>query len=720
MQGRSLGVAACAAVAVLTSGALHAQAPASAKAISDGAGAPPVPDVSDIVVTAQRRSERLTDVPISVTAVSGAQLDTAGVANSDQLAQVTPGLLLPRTALYLQPFIRGVGNALTAPGADNSVALYVDGVYQPAQASLAFELNDIDQVEVLKGPQGTLFGRNAAGGAILISTLRPSFDPQARVGASYGRFDDVKLNAYVNVPVVADKIAVSTTLLYRDQDSYTRNIFLDRKVRDFREEVARGKLLLTPTESLTVTIGGGYSKTVNDRTNANVGYKGNITQNLLNPSLLRAGDFYDFAHNELPRVSTRSQDVNLHAELLTGAGTISLISSYGYVKSMFTSDLDYSILAIAYNNYFETQRTLSEELTFTSRTFGPISFVSGIYYYKDRAYRHQENSVASTLAPFRTIDARLTSEAYAGFVEANARILARLHLILGLRYSAEKKVARAVQLSTPAPPPLLPTGKTFHAATPRASLRYDLTDHSNVYFTFSKGFKSGTFNYTALSGAPVRPERVTAYELGYKTGFSRFRFSAAAFYSQYTNIQVQVTSAFPLFTLQNAASGRIYGGEAEAHWSAGGFGLDAGLAYTHARYRSYPGALFYVRGANGVNVATAAGASGNTMIRTPQWTANGTASYARDVSFGKLGASTTIAYTAPFFWAADNRLREPGRIKMNAELSFTTPGGRYRVSLWGRNITNTHNVISLFSGAIGDLALYAEPATYGVAVAARF
>jgi len=218
---------------------------------------------AEIVVTAQRREERLVDVPISITALSGQRLEQAGVTTPQQLSQVTPGFFYSVTAINSQPTIRGVGSSNVNPGDSSNVATYIDGVYQPSQYGNIFEFNDIERIEVLKGPQGTLFGRNATGGAVLIHTKQPEAGFSGRLSARYGSFDAFASKLYMTGG--SDSVAGSLAAVYSRDDGYIRNIFLNKRVGNSKTQAVKAKLLFKPGENTQIIIGGGYSDVTDNR-----------------------------------------------------------------------------------------------------------------------------------------------------------------------------------------------------------------------------------------------------------------------------------------------------------------------------------------------------------------------------------------------------------------------------------------------------------------------
>lgn len=221
-------------IAIATLAACLAASPSLAQTTAaDQAADATATDPTDIVVTAQRRSERLTDVPVSVTALSGDAIKASGITDTYSLQQVSPGLRMERLGGYTQPSIRGVTAGSTSPGSEANVAIYVDGIYQPNQAANTIDLPDVARVEVSKGPQGTLFGRNATGGAIQIFTRAPSFTTTGGISATAGYYDgsgpsrssyDLGLKGFLSGPIVPDKVAASLSFGYRNVDGYSTNI----------------------------------------------------------------------------------------------------------------------------------------------------------------------------------------------------------------------------------------------------------------------------------------------------------------------------------------------------------------------------------------------------------------------------------------------------------------------------------------------------------------
>ena len=213
----------------------------------------------DIIVTAQRRDEKLRDVPISVTALNADMLSKAGVTNTIELAKVSPGVSLPFYGGFLQPSIRGISSSLAGLGDSPNVAIYIDGVYQASQSGALADLPDVDSVQVLKGPQGSLYGQNAAGGAIIINTIEPSFTLKGLLSASYGNFKDANLKGYVTGPL-SEKLAVLLSGSFRNREGINTDLLRGGHDDGLRSHLIRGKLLWQPSEGTSLTLSGFYSR----------------------------------------------------------------------------------------------------------------------------------------------------------------------------------------------------------------------------------------------------------------------------------------------------------------------------------------------------------------------------------------------------------------------------------------------------------------------------
>ena len=684
----------------------------------------------EIIVTAQRRSERLVDVPISITALNGDALERAGIRSTEDLTTAVPGLNFATNGAFAQPTVRGIGSTVTSPGSDANVAIYVDGVYQPSQVANFSDLVDLEQVEVLKGPQGTLFGRNATGGAIRVTTKSPSFTPEVRLTKSYGRFDDVRVTAYGSAPL-SGNLAVSLGVLYADDNGYVDNLGTGNRIADSNSLALRGKILFRPSASAEILIAGSHNKRDSNPAFTLGVLNGN------NPALRVPGSIQPTGPREVslsfdPSLEVENNQLSLTAKFDIGFADLALITSYSDISSDLKTDLDRTNLPSLFAVVPGTEETWSQELTLVSKGDSALKWSLGGFYYNDDS---STSVIVNAATTFNT--QRLKTEAFAPFGEISLDV-GRFNLLAGARYNIEKKdyiLSRGTASLT--------QSETYKTFTPRIGLRYNVAEYANLYATYSKGFKSGGFDGILSAGQlrinPVFPEKVDAFETGFKYGQGNTSLAISAYYYDYANIQFQAfdPSSGGLVRIFNAAAAEIYGGEVEGSFElAAGLSLRGSIAYTKSEYKNFPGAtIFCPRGAPAFGNATVSlgalnpctgaingdGATGNNLIRTPEITASLSPSYRHDLANGgTLDLSTTAFYSGNFFWDPANRLKESSYVLINGELAYTLPGDQWKLALWGRNLTDKLYSIYVTEGAGGDSVAYARPRSFGIRAELRF
>ena len=690
----------------------------------------PAAESGEILVTAQRRAERLADVPISITALSGAAMEKSGIRSTEDLTSSVPGLNFATNGAFAQPTVRGIGTTVTSAGNDANVAIYIDGVYQPNQVGNFSDLADVEQVEVLKGPQGTLFGRNATGGAIRVTSKAPSWTPSARLSASFGRFDDVRVSAYGTAPL-SNSVAVSVAVLFADDGGYVTNLGSGNKVADSRTFSIRGKLLWRASDTVEITLAGSHTnRTTNPAFTLGVLDGNNNSFNL--PGSIKATGPREVSLTVDPTIKLDADQMSLTVKADLGFAELSSITSYANITTFLTTDVDRTNLALVRADIPGTEKTWTQEFNLVSQGSGPLKWFLGGYYYNDDSSNFTQINLGSV---FNVITQK--TEAFAPFGEVNYTV-GDLTLIAGARYNIEKKDYSIVRGAASVLRDI--TYKTF---TPRLGLRYKLSPASMVYATYSKGFKSGGFDGILAAGQlavnPVFPEKVDAWEVGYKYGKGSTSLSISAYYYDYSNIQFQAfnPNAGGLTQVFNAAAAEIYGGEIEGSFEpVDGFTLRATAAYTHSKYKNFPGAsVFCPRGAPSFGNASIAigavnpctgqvnldGASGNDLIRTPEFTASLSANYRHELANGSaLELSGTAFYSGEFYWDPNNRLREQPYVLLNSEIAYVLPDNRFRVAVWGRNLANVLYAIYKTEAAAGDSVAYARPRTYGVSATVSF
>jgi len=685
-------------------------------------------DDAAIVVTAQRRAERLVDVPISVATAGSEDLERAGASSLENLTKITPGVYLQRAVYGLSPTVRGIGSTLAASGGEQNVALYVDEIYYPTPTGNVFDLASVAGVEVLKGPQGTLFGRNATGGAILVRTLDPGFELTGRLNISYERFDQVRSSAYVNVPI-SDAIAVNGSVAYRYSRGHVRDLKRGNYVNRGDNFTARGKLLLQPTDDLSVVLTAAHADFDDPSGSDTRNFRPAPIITLLGGAPIATGR-YEASWNSDQVIRTSTDEISGRIKLDTSAGTLSSFTSFLHNKLFALNELD-----LSYINTFVTlavdTKTFTQEVNFASTTDKPLSYVVGLYYFRNRGKVPLLGSAFLTPAAAPLSISRSKIDAIAGYADGTYSF-GDFSIIAGVRFSHERRrTDSAVGVATP--PYTRMQRATESEWTPRVGFRYAIGERTNVYGTYSKGFKSGVFDATTAAGPGVRPETVDAFELGFKSASRDFSFNAAAFHYDYANTQVNATvsgQAGAVFNqLFNVPKSRIYGIEAD-FWARLGnnFDVKAAAAYTRARYIDFKFAPGYV--SNPADPATLGGllfsnvsldVSGNTMVRAPEFTASSTLSYHTEWGSGDgFELALSPYYSSRVFFTFDNSLSQKAYFTLDATATLTLDE-RLKISIFGRNLTDSKHMISMSQNSLSLAAgRYAMPMTYGVSFGYSF
>jgi iron complex outermembrane receptor protein len=697
-----------------------------------GAGSQePAAQVGDIVVTAQKRSERLLDVPMSISATSGEQLEAAGISSTGDLQQISPGLVTVNNGLSFTPAVRGVSSVGTSPGDETNVSLYLDDVYLGAPLAGLFDLKDIQRVEVLKGPQGTLFGRNATGGAVRIVTMAPSFTPRAEVSADYGfDFDEITLGAYATGPL-SEIVAGSLNLYYTNNDGYIKGVGPNEGKRYGINETfaTRGKLLFNLAPNLDVTVAADYSDR-NDNAVFALAPHDRQNSNRNTPGAVIAGP-YEYAGSTQPAVKVESSGVSVDANWDPNDYlSVRSITAYRSADGYYRTDTDRTNLSVGALVLPQYQDTFSQELNFSGPADGRLSWIAGLYYYYSKAGNPSFASYAGD-APGGTVVAdyrnEVITDSYAAFGELTWHVTDRLHLTAGGRYTTETKdftfqdIVRAAGLRSGA------AKETWESPTYRLVARYDFAPDWNVYASASNGFKSGVFNAGSLPAIPVEPEEIDAIELGVKGKINGITLTAAAFSYDYSNIQVQGQTFIPggawVITLSNAAQAKIEGFEVTASGAlTDKLAFDVGLsALPTADYERFTGAQVFIPNATGGNTSTVPyDASGSRIIRAPKYQGNIRLTYSDTLAGGELKASTSYSYNDGFNWQPGNFSPEDNYSLLNARIAWTEPRGVLTYAVWGTNLLDTEYSIYTASTGVGVSDALAKPRQIGVGLTARF
>ena len=674
--------------------------------------------VEEVVVTAQKRSQRLQDVPIAVTALSSTQLAKRVISSTQDLSQVTPGLTFSQSAVYAQPVIRGIGSSSVGLGDEANVATYVDGVYMSRMLGNFYELTGIQSVEVLKGPQGTLFGRNATGGAISINTLAPSSAPGGDFSLGYGRFNDTVAKGYLTGPIAPD-LAGNIAGYYERRDGFYTNLAENGdKTNNLNAGAVRGKLAYTPDSPFSITTEFDYEKS-NDATGVESHPLNGNSVGALFGAATPSGD-YDIAQNLRPTNDVQQYGGYVKAAYDFDFARLVSITSARHTSDFIRNDPDSTVAPVFAFFNTESSTDAQQEFQLLSEGAGPLTWIIGAYYYHDTAHYDPLLEVALG-KPVASVTAGIDTDALAGYADTTYAVTNQISLTGGVRYSSEHKNYSAQDFGAPV---IVDDNKTFQDFTPRAVISYKPVKDIMLYVSYSKGFKSGEFNPSAFQVQPVAPEKIQAYEIGLKTRFfNRLTLDASAFYYDYTNLQVQVLQAGTgTFTLQNAASAHIHGADLESTLAVmEGLNANLGVSYLSGHYSSFPDASVTIPTGVGGNLQEPLNVSGNTLVRAPKWALNFGADYTIDLdAHGSLLFSGNGYYSTNYYWDPLDRISEGNHFIANLQAQYRLPGNRWSVSLYGKNVTDARFYQTVETSTLGDTVVFHDPATYGVTVDYKF
>jgi iron complex outermembrane receptor protein len=642
--------------------ALGAVAPAAAQTeTAQPANATTPQDAEDdspaeIVVTAQKRSERLQDVPVAVSVVSGSALASLSRPSIESATQLVPSLnvLKSGTSLNQTIFLRGVGTATFSIAGEPSVSTVVDGVVYARSGEAFTDLVDIDQMEVLRGPQGTLFGKNASAGLINITTRRPTATAGGSLEAGYFSGGEHRIRGIINAPLSSD-VLTRVTAFYAAYDGNIRNITTGDDVNGYKRYGIRGQLLFQPAgSSLRVLLIGDYYKN-NDDCCAEVigtppiaGATGLPTTSIISAALPtpRGDETREIAQNLVTRTRERGAGVSAQIDLDVGEHTLTSISAYRDWKNTEIRDGDFLPRAYSgFNQLHDTgpqvSNTLSQEVRLTSPGDQMFTYVLGGFISRAEADRvfTRENIVCNVtpaltaLTPCGTAGAPASTlpgaTARFGSVFDNAAVFGQgvfnvsdqLRLLAGLRYTRDKLEvyhSRNTRLAGPGIQPSFPATGTgtgqpatvFRARTSesnvsgKASIQYELTDDVMAYASYTRGYKGPAynvfFNLNANGTNVIEPETVNSYELGLKNSLmnGRLVLNLTAFSARYKNFQANnpdVVAGVVVTRFTNAGTVSTKGAELDLYYQpVRDLTFSGGLAYTDAqveRFRLPPGAL---------------------------------------------------------------------------------------------------------------------------------
>jgi iron complex outermembrane receptor protein len=710
--------------------------------------------LQEIVVSVQRRSERLIDVPSAVADVTADALQRSNVTNLLDINQIVPGVSLQSGAAYIEPTIRGITSLTTGNGNESNTAVYVDGFYVSDTSSINMDLANIASVQVLKGPQGALYGRNATAGAILVNTLAPTANWSGKIEAGYGNYNDREVLGYVSGPIT-DRIRFMVAGSFHNSNGWITmapdplNPIIDgRNAAPIKQHSLRTKLEVDVTDNLKATLAANYALVSN--ANGDILTPFQYVPSFL-PDAYRATKFGTASFNTGAALTTSTREGTLTLEYKTGIGTLSSYTGYSYKKFLVAFDFDGTYIDTGTAYAPNKQSSYQETVNLAVDAIQHVDLVVGAMYFGDTYTEFPSGRVIfgpggefaeSLHVPLQTIS-------YAFYTDGTVHLTDKLALSAGARLSSDKQSISQTILGPQDVVyfPYTASHETWKRFTPRAALRYEIAPRTNVYVSYSQGYRSGMYNSSpAASPAeqlPIQPEKVNAYEIGLKTAQSLFNFETALFYYDYRNLDVSLdvpepgcggpVPCFPTTIIGNAPKAKIYGldGQLTAK-PVEAFNATLGWAWLHARYGEFSNAAgTSIDPLTNTNVSGQQDWTGKQMARSPNFTGNLALDYTLRVGGGDLVFAGNYNYSASYVLAdpslygagplADQqRYRQGGFGLLSGQIAWTDPSGQYRVSIWAKNLTNKVYRYTYDGAFQGDWSVKAQPISYGVKVGYKF
>jgi iron complex outermembrane receptor protein len=713
----------------------------------------------EIVVTARRRSELLLDVPVSVTAYSGEQLNRQGALDISDISDTTPNVNLETsrgTNSTLTAFIRGVGQQDPVAGFEQGVGLYLDDVYLNRPQAALLDIYDVERIEILRGPQGTLYGRNTIGGAIKYVTKRiPTDGPHASHRAKLGTYRQADVVGTVSTPIT-DSLRIGAAAARLSRQGFGDNLTTGQENYNKDVWAARGTVEFQPSESVFFRVSGDKFW---DDSNPRGGHR--LIPGLLSGTPVLDDEFDSQGALVDPKQKVRAWGVALNGEIgVTDWLTLRTITAYRKDHSKTPIDfdalpsVDVDVPAIYRNHQFSQEFQVAVDK-------GPLKGVAGIYYLNADAFNVFDVRLYTTgpliLLPGLTATTRgdVETKTWAVFGDFTYDFSPQWSVSLGGRYTNDKRhatVFRANLFNGGAPerggsPPFDQTGtqvgaptsnfdgrRTDTAFTPRASVSFKPNRDHNFYLSYSRGFKGGGFDPRGLTTATPRsnpavpptpeeiyefmafdPETVDSYEAGWKAALfdRRLQVALAVFQANYKDVQVPgsaggvTAGGIPTFVgiTTNAGRARFRGVELETNWRIANDLATPGdrltwagtLGYLDAEYREFITVVGFDR-VTGLPVPAHEEdvADFRKVQNTPKWTLSGSLDYDTPLFNGRLNANTTLSYRSK---SQQFELRIPGLDQkgfalLDANLIWRSQGNRFEVGLHGKNLLDKRYIVS--------------------------
>jgi iron complex outermembrane recepter protein len=727
-----------------------------------------------IVVTARRTEERLQRVPMSVSAFNQRALDRIQAQDTTGLQGAVPNLNIVQgrgSSNATNIYIRGIGQPDALQTFDPAVGVYVDDVYLSRIRGNQLDLLDVDRIEVLRGPQGTLYGKNTIGGAIKYVTRKPGQQFRADGSVTVGSYDQLEVKGAASGPL-SDTLALGVAFIRSTRDGYVRDPVLDRRYNDKNTLGGRAALAFTPSSRFRFDLTADYSR---DNDALNVGAPINELRHLFSNTIIlplqQDPSDYDFKARTTPGLpnSTKLRNWGVAGTAtydITDALTLKSITAYRKLHTRDFIDIDATQAQVGDVLVDVHEHQVSQELQL-AYTGDRLTGVAGLYYLNERNASHQEafaNDLVD-LTPFRgvlpdfllgpsnfptflrTIDDDLKTNSYAAYANGSYTIIPNVRLSAGVRWTEETKdyfrttstFSSSPLLVSVAPFDFAPPKGKWTDVSPMASLDWQATPTTMLYARVAKGFQSGGFNGRAndpSTATKYDPEKVWSYEAGFKTTIvNQLRLNGDVFYNDYRDFQARVSGIAtdpttglpdPVLSVLNAGKLSIKGAELEANWTPlDGLLLDTQIGYLDAKYKQFEDAQFSNFGGS---------RAFQTPAFSPKWTLRVGAQYS--FALGSLGGITIggqTRYRSRQALAVDNTfvntkteiagLFQDGYWIEDARIVWEDPSKKFAVGLYGYNLTNKlYKTDAQEFSSIGNIrtVYFGAPRTVSLKLTARY
>lgn len=675
--------------------------------------------VEGIVVTAQRYESVLEKTPIAIAVLGDKALEAANIDSSMDLSLAVPGFVMTSNIVQGQAYLRGIGTDIASIAADPSVAFILDGVYLPRLSTAQQDLFDVQRVEVVKGPQGTLYGRNATGGVVAITSKAPSSTFEGSADAMIGDYAQRRFRATVSGPL-SDGVGARVSVLRRSRDGFVYDPIGRRSIDNVSDWAGRA--------SLSARLGDDGKLVLSADTTRSRGAPASAVRiiSATAPALGFGGtvlaDRYQVNQNFPNKVSNDQSGVSAKLDWNFGGVEVNSITAYRESKFTLVLDLDGTQANwFTHNPDRQKSKTFSQEFQASGKT-DRLQWLAGAYFFSEDA-----SASYNLFLPLAGVNQRpeATNEtrAYAAFTQGTYSLTDRLKATAGLRYSYEKKDTTVDLFFNGARLGSFAGGKSWDAFTPKFGLEFQANDDTLVYGSITRGFKSGGFNSTAIQNPQdFRPEYVWAYEAGLKSVLAdgRARIGLTAFYYDYTDLQVNKYDAVNIVTLENAANAKIKGFEAEiAAKPTERWNITAALTLLDAKYDNFTS----VDPDNGA--AGPISLKGNQLVRTPKTSASITTDYTFDVGSAlQLTVRGSYAYRSRVYFTPFNTAEVSQKAfgVANASVDLQPHDGAWRASVFVKNLGKSfyYQEIARSRSIVGTIGWPGDPRTYGVEVGVSF